>query len=76
MVELQKKFPYFSPGCKYYCQKNSWMDERVMIEWVSYWCYMMTSVVDSIQQLGEEVEHIPGGCTSLCQPVMLKLTRH
>ena len=35
----------------------------------SYRCHMMASVVDSIQELGVEVEHIPGGCTCLCQPV-------
>ena len=35
----------------------------------SYRCHMMSSVVDSIQPLGVEVEHIPGGCTCLCQPV-------
>ena len=35
----------------------------------SYCCHMMASVVESIQELGVEVKHIPGGCTSLCQPV-------
>jgi hypothetical protein len=30
---------------------------------------MMASVVQMIQELGVEVQHIPGGCTSLCQPV-------
>jgi hypothetical protein len=30
---------------------------------------MMASVVYKIQELGVEVKHIPGGCTSLCQPV-------
>jgi len=30
---------------------------------------MMASVVTRIQSLGVEVQHIPGGCTSLCQPV-------
>ena len=29
----------------------------------------MGSVVTAIQNLGVEVEHIPGGCTYLCQPV-------
>ena len=33
----------------------------------SYRCHMMASVVSKIQDLGVEVEHIPGGCTSLCQ---------
>ena len=32
-----------------------------------YHCHMMNSVVNVIQDLGVEVEHIPGGCTSLCQ---------
>jgi len=35
----------------------------------SYFCHMMASVVTKIQELGIEVKHIPGGCTSLCQPV-------
>ncbi len=35
----------------------------------SYRCHMMGSVVQKIQELGVEVKHIPGGCTSLCQPV-------
>ena len=35
----------------------------------SYCCHMMASVVGKIQDLGVEVEHIPGGCTSICQPV-------
>jgi len=30
---------------------------------------MMGSVVTKIQELGIEVKRIPGGCTSLCQPV-------
>jgi len=34
-----------------------------------YRCHMMASVVQMIQELGVEVQHIPGGCTSLCQPV-------
>jgi hypothetical protein len=35
----------------------------------SFRCHMMGSVVQAIQELGVEVEHIPGGCTYLCQPV-------
>ena len=35
----------------------------------SYHCHIMGSVVMAIQNLGVEVEHIPGGCTYLCQPV-------
>jgi len=34
-----------------------------------YRCHMMPSVVQMIQELVVEVQHIPGGCTSLCQPV-------
>jgi hypothetical protein len=30
---------------------------------------MMASVVNAIQDCGIQVEHIPGGCTPLCQPV-------
>lgn len=29
----------------------------------------MSSVVTAIQELGVEVRHIPGGCTSLAQPI-------
>ncbi len=35
----------------------------------SYSCHMMKSTVNAIEDLGVEVEHIPGGCTSLCQSV-------
>ena len=35
----------------------------------SYRCHMMASVVGAISDLGIQVEHIPGGCTGLCQPV-------
>ncbi len=34
-----------------------------------YRVYLMSSVVNRIEDLGAEVWHIPGGCTSLCQPV-------
>ena len=34
-----------------------------------YQCHMMVSIVQMIQELGVEVQYIPGGCTSLCQPV-------
>jgi hypothetical protein len=33
------------------------------------------SVVYKIQELGVEVKHIPGGCTSLCQPVDVGLNQ-
>jgi hypothetical protein len=35
----------------------------------SYRCHMMASVVQKVQELGVEVQHIPGGCTGVCQPV-------
>lgn len=35
----------------------------------SYRCHMMASVVSRIEDMGVQVEHIPGGCTGLCQPV-------
>lgn len=35
----------------------------------SYRCHMMASIVETIQELGVEVQHIPGGCTGLVQPV-------
>jgi DDE superfamily endonuclease len=35
----------------------------------SYKCHLMSSVVSKIQELGVEVQHIPGGCTGLTQPV-------
>ena len=42
----------------------------------SYWCYMMALVVHQIQNLGvEQVEHIPGGCTGLCQPLNVGLKK-
>jgi hypothetical protein len=41
----------------------------------SYCCHMMGSVVQQIQELGVEVKHIPGRCTSLCQPVDVGLNK-
>ena len=35
----------------------------------------MALVVGSIQNLGVEVEHIPGGCTLLCQPLDVGINR-
>ncbi len=35
----------------------------------SYSCHIMGSVVNAIHLLGCKVQHIPGGCTCLCQPV-------
>ena len=41
----------------------------------SYHCHMMNLVVNAIQDLGVEVEHIPGDCTSLCQPVDIGINK-
>ena len=34
---------------------------------------MMDSVVNKIQDLGCAIEHIPGGCTGLAQPVDVEI---
>ena len=36
---------------------------------------MMKSVVNAIQDCGVEVQHIPGGCTGLCQPVDIGINK-
>ena len=41
----------------------------------SYCCHMMNLAVNAIQDLGVEVEHILGGCTSLCQPVDIGINK-
>ena len=35
----------------------------------AYQCHMMASMVNVIQDMGVQVEHIPSGCTGLCQPI-------
>ena len=35
----------------------------------SFRVHMMGQIVEKIQGLGIEVQHIPGGCTYLCQPI-------
>ena len=35
----------------------------------NYHCHMMGSVIYMVQDFGVWVEHIPGGCTSLCQHI-------
>ncbi len=35
----------------------------------SYKVHLMGTIMNKIEDLGAEVWHIPGGCTSLCQPV-------
>ena len=78
------EFATSPPGMIYTSQSNAWMDERVMNMWIekvlkpyvqkvpmldSYRCHMMKPIVNTIKNLGVEVQHIPGGCTSLCQPI-------
>ena len=41
----------------------------------AYCVHMMCSVVNRIQSLGIEVQHIPAGCTYLCQPVDVGINR-
>ena len=41
----------------------------------SYHCHVMASAVNEIQELGLEVEHIPGGCMYLCQPVDIGINK-
>jgi len=41
----------------------------------AYRVHMMGSIVNRIQALGIEVQHIPGGCTYLCQPVDVGINR-
>ena len=43
--------------------------KRSVILLDSYRCHMMATVVSAIQNLGVEVQHIPGGCSGLVQPV-------
>ena len=41
----------------------------------AYHVHMMGSIVNRIQLLGIEVQHIPAGCTYLCQPVDMGINR-
>ena len=41
----------------------------------AYRVHMMGSIVNRIQSLGIEVQHIPAGCTYLCQPVDMGINR-
>ena len=41
----------------------------------AYRAHMMCSIVNRIQGLGIEVQHIPTGCTYLCQPVDVGMNR-
>ena len=39
----------------------------------AYIVHMMGSIVNRIQSLGIKVQHIPGGCTWLCQPTDIRV---
>ena len=54
------------PHCK---QAPSGIHPILLLD--SYRCHLMASVVNQIQNAGIQVEHIPGGCTSLCQPIAI-----
>ena len=58
---VKRDMPGWDNTFVYACQPIIFLD--------SYRCHMMASVVDATQELGVKVEHIPGGCTCLCQPV-------
>lgn len=94
---VKNEFPGYTSNMIYACQDNAWMEEHVMLMWVSkilepymastpegivpilllnsYRCHMMATVVSAIQDLGIEVDHIPGGCTPLCQPVNIGVNK-
>ncbi len=38
-----------------------------------FYVHMMGPMVTKIQSLGIKVQHIPGGCTSMCQPMHKQL---
>ena len=35
--------------------------------------HLMTSVTQCVESLGIEVDHIPGGCTALAQPIDVRI---
>jgi hypothetical protein len=39
----------------------------------AYRCHMMSSIVKKIEEAGVRLAHIPGGCTSVCQPVDVEI---
>ena len=41
----------------------------------SFRCHMMANVVKACNDPGVKVEHIPGGCTYLCQPVDIGINK-
>ena len=41
----------------------------------SFCVHMMGPIVEKIHGLGIDVQHIPGGCTYLCQPIDVNINR-
>ena len=41
----------------------------------SYRCHVMPEVVQAIENMGCQVEHIPPGCTPLCQPIDMEVCK-
>ena len=41
----------------------------------SFHVHMMATIVQQIQEIGIKVQHIPGGCTYLCQPINIGVNR-
>ena len=41
----------------------------------SYKCHLQASVHNAIEECGVHLEYIPGGCTSLCQPVDIGINK-
>jgi len=42
---------------------------------IAVWCHILALVVTWINELGVKVQHIPGGCTGLCQPVDIRVAK-
>jgi len=41
----------------------------------SFRCHQMASIIEILENVGTEVKHIPAGCTGLCQPVDVGITK-
>ena len=56
--------------------KNTLPDDTTPLLILDSFCiHMMGPIVEKIQGLGIEVQHIPGGCTYLCQPIDVGINR-
>ena len=74
----------YPEGMIYACQDNAWMDERVMLMWVNMALkpYVDTAPEKVVPLLFLPLshdefgcQHIPGGCTSLCQPIDIGINK-